>query len=1590
MKIHKRVFMRNINISNLLFIITFLAVGGLYAAIPTFNSNGVDAALDGAYYSVAADLDGDGDIDVISAGEDADVIVWYENDGSQSFADPDTIQSTFDGAVCVQVADLDKDGDMDVIGAANVADDLVWWENDGSENFAQRDVDTNYNGAFFVTVFDVSLDGNPDLVSVGWDEGAITVWESLGDPDADGWDEVTVASGLSEPSQALPFDMDHDGDIDIVAALHGDDEFIYYENDGAGGWNVWTIDDAMDGASSIGVADLDHDGDLDVVGAVENDGTVYWWANDGTPANDNWTQYTIDASLGGAYWIVVKDLNVDAFVDIVTTSHTGDRVSWYLNDGTPDVGSWTKRDIASGLPGARAATISDVDLDGYQDVITSAADNDDVIWWENELAVPITPTFVSDTLSLSYDGAQDVKIVDLDRDGDADFISVGYGGDDLSWWENDGDQNFAQRVISSTINTPNSVDYADIDGDGDIDIVTTTYISDEVSWWENDGTPSDGGWTENNVSSAINGASSAQPVDLDQDGDIDIIAAAYADDDIIFFENDGSESFTTWTVAGAYNGARHVHCADVDSDGDIDIVAAGALEDDVTWFINDGSPDNDNWTEVTIDGALNEANAVHAIDIDSDGDIDVVATSGVDDNVIWYENDGTPTGANWSSSVVDGTWGGGSDVLAMDFDGDGDIDIAASAYDDDEFSWWENNGSQSFTGHSISTNINGVQAFAAGDIDFDGDIDYVTCASAGDELLWWENQQTGEQTTTWSSTDLSTNFTGATAVYASDFDGDGLPDVVATSRTKNDLLWWSNDGDGTYTQNTINLNLAGASWCHAEDVDGDGDYDVIATAMTDDDVVWYANNGSGSFSLNTIDANFNGAYSVFATDVTGDGNCDIVACAVLADSVVLYENNGSESFTKITVIAAFDSVSCVFAKDVDGDGDMDILATAIAADDITWFENDGSENFTTRTIKGDFDGACSVYALDMDLDGDVDVLGAAKAADDITWWENDGTPADGGWTEHTVDGDFDGARSVYAADVDRDGDIDIVGVASIADEVAWWENDGSQSFTKNVIATGINGARCIRGSDVDLDGDLDLLTTAYDAGEVTIWENEKDPIASPYLSTKAIDRYKWTMIGIPVEVADGTPDELFSDNFNNSSPATGEEYWTLSRWDAVNEWYVRYGEDGPDEPVDTDPPDMAPGLGYWIIQDTVDNCVLDITAAQTVGVVDQSTRYPVALVAPSTAGGYRGLIQAANPYRYSYDWRQTWIFDATLGKRLSIFNAADSGWISGYAYTWDPATSQYVNINFDPDSTNNYLITPWSGFWIEQLEEGRSLQVEFTSYSMFSSLASLKAEIEPKSTSDGIVDWVQSLTLITADSSFIDENNRFGSLSRAKDEYDMLDAIEFTPQSTDGFVQMFFPHPDWAMQADRFSYDYRVMDIEDSSEVWDFTVRQWKKSNTEVVLKWFGIDDVAPEVSLKLLDAESGEVLAEMQREGEYRFTTGDTGFEDFPFKIEAVWYPSSVADGKPEVPVEFGLISLYPNPFNDAIKISYGLTVARAIELRVFDLQGRLIDTIETQTLKPGVHVTSWTTGGIPSGTYLFELKSGDDISRQKAVLMK
>jgi len=349
------------------------------------------------------------------------------------------------------------------------------------------------------------------------------------------------------------------------------------------------------------------------------------------------------------------------------------------------------------------------------------------------------------------------------------------------------------------------------------------------------------------------------------------------------------------------------------------------------------------------------------------------------------------------------------------------------------------------TKHNVTTGaFDGASSVYAADLDGDADLDVLGAAWNGNAIAWWEN--TAGDGTAWTKHAVDTAFEAPYSVFAADLDGDTDLDVLASALNTNEIAWWENTaGDGTaWTKHLLDSLFEGATSVYAADIDGDADLDVLGTALIANDVAWWENTaGDGSaWTKQVIDGVFNGAYAVFAADLDGDNDLDVTAAALLANDVAWWENSAGDgsAWTKHAVDNAFNGARSVFAADVDGDGDDDLLGAARFAGEIAWWENTAGDGtaWTKHTVSAAFAGAMSVYAADIDRDGDLDLLGAGMNANDITWWENMAGNGSA-WTEHVVDGAFGGAHAVFAADVDGDHDLDVLGAAFNDDAIAWWE-----------------------------------------------------------------------------------------------------------------------------------------------------------------------------------------------------------------------------------------------------------------------------------------------------------------------------------------------------------------------------------------------------------------------------------------------------------------------------------------------------------------------------------------------------------------------
>ena len=193
----------------------------------------------------------------------------------------------------------------------------------------------------------------------------------------------------------------------------------------------------------------------------------------------------------------------------------------------------------------------------------------------------------------------------------------------------------AQRVISAQANGAMSVYAIDLDGDGDMDVLSASTIDDKIAWHENQGGGVFG--AQQVISTLADNPRSVHATDLDGDGDADVLSAALYDDEIAWYENQGGGVFgTQQVITTETDGARSVHAIDLDGDGDADVLSASYGDNKVAWYENQGG--GVFGAQQVISTQADEPRSVHAADLDGDGDADLLSASYADDTIALYEN----------------------------------------------------------------------------------------------------------------------------------------------------------------------------------------------------------------------------------------------------------------------------------------------------------------------------------------------------------------------------------------------------------------------------------------------------------------------------------------------------------------------------------------------------------------------------------------------------------------------------------------------------------------------------------------------------------------------------------------------------------------------------------------------------------------------------------------------------------------------------------------------------------------------------------------------------------------------------------------
>jgi len=663
------------------------------------NSIPVDIDASSVLDVTVADVDGDGFNDIIYTKDSGNnrSICWMRNtDGTGKFATAIVLATTV-YYTRIQAIDMDNDGDVDIV--YKTANNLVALKNNGSATFTPQNIAATVD-AFYLT--DVDGDNLADLIF------------------KNGYD------------------------------------LAYYQQNPDGTFSFKEIMDGFSLNSFIRSADIDGDGDTDIVTLFQNglDRRIKWYKNNDDVFANNATLVTLPSDSGSSNQdvtsFVMEDLDGDGLKDIVMQNSFLNKITWYKNLGNSTFS--TEKVISSSIINNRAIFVADINGDGKKDVATVGATNYDIVWLDNVNG--IGTSFVPHQLSQYIVFPTQNDTGDIDGDGFRDVLLTSTNDNKLSWYRNtDGQGNFSesQKIISNTLPYARNGVLVDLNNDGKKDVLASSNPYEAGSMHKlvrfmNQGAGNFS--TEQVIYSSTEVFGRILPVDVDGDGDMDIVCT-FSNDVTKVFKNNGNGTFAA--PVSFSQGSGYFMPVDIDNDGDLDLLVANA-----TSFF---------WLENT--NALGDYSVKHPIstplgvprkfvigDINNDGLREVIY---IDGNLgrMTINNDGTFTGQTMIASL------GNSNVIEVaDFDNDGDLDIVCSAgvnnnwpgFSTARFRWYENLGNAVF-GPPIEIyfdHINdipyydGFSSLSVDDLDADGKTDIVFTISYYTELMWFKNKGTNK------------------------------------------------------------------------------------------------------------------------------------------------------------------------------------------------------------------------------------------------------------------------------------------------------------------------------------------------------------------------------------------------------------------------------------------------------------------------------------------------------------------------------------------------------------------------------------------------------------------------------------------------------------------------------------------------------------------------------------------------------------------------------------------------------------------------------------------------------------------------------
>ena len=514
-------------------------------------------------------------------------------------------------------------------------------------------------------------------------------------------------------------------------------------------------------------------------------------------------------------------------------------------------------------------------------------------------------------------------------------------------------------------------------------------------------------------------------------------------------------------------------------------------------------------------------NRVVFADLDGDGLTDALAYDDRAGRLYRVINAGN--GCFQSPILTYGNWSGVFELVGLDYDGDGDLDLAYTALGG-VLGWLENTGGFNFTEHPLATATELFRELVVLDVVGD-ERPELLAVDGGSGILYGISHATGGGAT---PLPLLDGLSGFADLVTADMDSDGQAELLVKipgtlfigTRAPTDTLVWTD-------QPFSNLSFGKIT---PGDLDGDGDVDLLLADVVQSDIVYQVlNDGNDLFGPPTPFSTHSQVDGLLLSDMTGDGLPDALVTAYSGPS---YQTNlGAAGFAPaLSLYEGYSNdIGELLAVDVDQDGDQDLVAatfyyTTPSAETLVWYENQGghfgkyhrigvppAKFYAVRSFDHDGDGLPDLLAitnnnqllllrnqgddsfappqllvqgvsgftrlLDLDQDGRPEVVSSAVGSQQIQYAVLPPTGPAGPWVNIIADQAITDAKLF---DLDADGTPELVLSNNSAGVISYLRRDAQGAWTDQTLLTnnapGVNDLQYV---DLNHDGREDLLYASY-------------------------------------------------------------------------------------------------------------------------------------------------------------------------------------------------------------------------------------------------------------------------------------------------------------------------------------------------------------------------------------------------------------------------------------------------------------------------------------------------------------------------------